>query len=194
MRKQNSTAKKATRKEPTAHASAVAVMDIEDKRARKEARMVTAFLNGDSPDFLSEAVLRAIDAAFDHFQMSRPQDDCGIADYDEQNLYPLFLKTKLHSPEESEASLARHIVAIVNHPKTPEYLDRKIRDFVTDATNIQSASGESLLDRWTYDPKTIAACVAWANEADDKKEIAAELTANIKANDNAKGAYAGGVQ
>lgn len=69
----------------------------EDKRARREAKAVTAFLNGHSPDFLTEAMLATIDDAFDHFGMARPQDDCGQAEYDENNLYPLFLKTKLVS-------------------------------------------------------------------------------------------------
>jgi hypothetical protein len=64
----------------------------EDNRARREARTIAAFLNGGPPDFLMTAMLTAIAEAFDYFGMPQPDGD-----YDEQNLRPLFLKTKLIS-------------------------------------------------------------------------------------------------
>jgi hypothetical protein len=64
----------------------------EDKRVRREARTIAAFLNGGPPDFLMEAMLTAIAEAVDYFGLPQPDGD-----YDEQNLQPLFLKTKLIS-------------------------------------------------------------------------------------------------
>ncbi len=83
--------------------------------------------------------------------------------------------------EKTEASLARHILAIMDHPKTPNNLYNKIADFITDSTNIRDSAGESLLDRWTYSPETVTALVTWAKEADDKKEIAEELMGKANA-------------
>ncbi|SRR6266545_237382 len=84
-------------------------------------------------------------------------------------------------PHTSEAGLAAHVIAILNHPKVPNALYNAIGNFITDSTNIKDSTGESLVDRWTYAPATVAAACAWAKEEDDNKEIAAELTARVNA-------------
>ncbi len=70
----------------------------EDQRARREARSVADFLNGwGVPDFLMESILITLFDAFDHFGMPHPEGD-----FDERNLQPLFLKTKLTHLREFE--------------------------------------------------------------------------------------------
>ena len=57
------------------------------------------FFEGGPPDFLMEAMLITLTAAFDHFGLPKPVSAIGegLGDYDAQNLQPLFLKTKLFS-------------------------------------------------------------------------------------------------
>jgi hypothetical protein len=71
----------------------------EEKEAQRAAKTVTAFLNGGPPDFLMEAVLIALAAAFDHFGLKHPYLDPENTetDYNEHNLLPLFRKTRLTS-------------------------------------------------------------------------------------------------
>ena len=86
-------------------------------------------------------------------------------------LQALFKRSRMLSLEDiekSEAGLARHIIAIANHPKVPCSLYNSIGDFVTDGTMIKDAAGETLLDRWAYMPETVTAIVKWANESDYK--------------------------
>ena len=80
----------------------------------------------------------------------------------------------------TEAALAEHILAIMNHPKVPNALYNAVGNFITDSTNIKDAQGESLLDRWCYEPETVAALCAMAKEEDDNKEMAEELEARIE--------------
>jgi len=143
------------------------------------------FMNsGKIPDFLSSVVMMAIDHACDHVGFSRPQYEKGFENDDLHLLANLCRRTRMLTTTElemTEAALARHIIAIVNHPKCPNSLYSHVADFVTDGTNLKNSSGESLVDRWAYAPETVTAVVEWANEADDNKEIAAELTARANA-------------
>ena len=65
------------------------------EEARQAARIVDAFLKGGPPDFLMEATLSALDQAFDHCGIQKPSDELGVLDYTEENLYPVFLRTRL---------------------------------------------------------------------------------------------------
>ncbi len=67
----------------------------EPERARQEANTVANFLEGGPPDFLMEAMLNTLGAAFDHFGLPKPMSAIGegVGEYDAQNLQPLFLKT-----------------------------------------------------------------------------------------------------
>jgi len=81
----------------------------------------------------------------------------------------------------SDTGLADHILAIMNDPKCPDALYNKIAGFVTDCTNIKDSTGETLLDRWCYEPATINALCACAKEEDERKEIAEETMEKAKA-------------
>jgi hypothetical protein len=160
---EKNTKRTAKRKEPTAHAQAVAVMD---------------FMNSNAPEFIRCAVVDAIDRACEHLDPHRPFKlyyEKGSERNDMDVLMAVCKRTKLLSlsaMEHTEAGLARHVIAIVNHPKVPNALYNKVADFVTSATNIQDSTGETLLDRWAYAPETVTALLTWAKEADEKEEIA----------------------
>jgi hypothetical protein len=77
--------------------------------------------------------------------------------------------------ENSVQGLARHVLAIKNHPLCPDRLYDAICDFITDGTNLKDESGDTLLNCWAYDPKTVEAILVWAKSDDDKCEMAAEL-------------------
>ncbi|MGI9068618.1 MAG: hypothetical protein ACR2HX_19720 [Pyrinomonadaceae bacterium] len=81
---------------------ALHVSETELQRAKAEAKHVEDFLNTDSPDFLSNLMLTALDRAFEHFGLPRPEmpDDQEVGNYNAENLEPLFLKTKLLSWDE----------------------------------------------------------------------------------------------
>ncbi len=110
----------------------------EVKRARREARTVAAFLNGGAPDFLMGAMMSAIDDAFNYHGLPKPSDDLGVKDYDEQNLYPLFLKTKLTNwgdlyPDEHRVSDS--VLELLHNPQTPEALYQAVAGFLCDQSN-----------------------------------------------------------
>jgi hypothetical protein len=67
----------------------------DQERARREARTVAAFLNGGPPDFLMTVMMDAIGGAFLYHGIPEPGEPGAPDDYTEENLYPLFLKTKL---------------------------------------------------------------------------------------------------
>jgi len=89
---------------------ALHVSETELQRAKAEAKHVEDFLNTDSPDFLSDLMLTALDRAFEHFGLPRPQapDDQGVGDYNVENLEPLFLKTKLVSWNDIDQGARSH--------------------------------------------------------------------------------------
>jgi len=68
----------------------------------------------------------------------------------------------------TEAELAAHVHAILAHPLTPNSLYEAVAAFVCDGTNIKNTQGETLLERWSDSPETIAAVIAWTNERDDR--------------------------
>lgn len=70
------------------------------------------------------------------------------------------------------ADLACCILSILENPKTPVALWNAVAHWTTDATNIKNQTGDSLLSAWSRQPATIAACIKWANEADDLQEMA----------------------
>lgn len=163
--------KKSTKRTPkkkaaTPHASALTVMN---------------FMNsGLPPDFLVNAVMRTIDQACDYVGFARLMYEPGTEGDDLRLLANLVRRTQARNVtdndlEQSQAGLARHIAAIMDHPETPNDLHSAIADCVTHYTNIQDSDGDSLLDRWTYHPDTITACLKYAKEAEDKKEAAEQL-------------------
>ena len=75
---------------------------------------------------------------------------------------------EMAKPAKPEAELAAHVKAIIEHPLTPASLYEAVAAFVCDGTNIKNAEGETLLERWSDSPETIAAVIAWTNERDDR--------------------------
>lgn len=124
--------------------------ETDEEVAKAEAKLVAYFLEGGLPDFLMNAILPVIDRAFDHFGLPKPECDpsigSGLGDYDEENLYPLFLKTKLTSLEEiwpneddtfeeTPSNLARSIAHILSSSLSPARLKREVGDFVNDISS-----------------------------------------------------------
>ena len=76
------------------------------------------------------------------------------------------LKTfTLHLSEREQ--LARHILAVYNHPLTPVDLYNHVANFVTDGTGLKDEVGKTLLDDWAFSPETIAIIVDLANKHDN---------------------------
>lgn len=73
------------------------INETDEQRAKAEAQLVARFLQGGPPDFLMEAMLAALDRAWEHV-FGQPHDP--YEDYTAENLEPLFLKTKLISWDE----------------------------------------------------------------------------------------------
>jgi hypothetical protein len=97
--------------------------ETDETRARAEAEAVNTFLYSGVPDFLMEAILCAIDNAFDHFKMAKPDSDMGegTGDYTEENLYPLFLKTKFTNWGDMYSDKQRvldSVTQLLENPKT----------------------------------------------------------------------------
>ena len=88
--------------------------------------------------------------------------------------------------EKSEAGLATHILAILDHPQTPNALYDAVAEWVNEATQLKSSQGDSLLSRWSRDPRTVEACISWGVEADELKQTAEENMARVNANGGAK--------
>lgn len=66
-------------------------------------------------------------------------------------------------------AVAAAIVTLLNNPETPKDLHNAVGEWVTSATNIEDAEGESLCSRWTNHPDTVRACVEWYHDAADRK-------------------------
>lgn len=133
--------KRGAQREPSfrnGNLSTIVDTPAEKKRARREAKTVAAFLEGGPPDFLMEATLSAIDDAFDHHGLQKPRDCEGIDDYDEQNLCPLFLKTKLSSWGDfysGEQRVSDSILELLHNPQTPADLFEAVAQFVCEQSN-----------------------------------------------------------
>jgi hypothetical protein len=165
MRKNKRTAKK----EPTAHASAIAVME---------------FLNSAAPDFLTSIVMETIERACEHLDPHPfyPTYEPGQEDHDKILLTALAKRSKLMSLrdlEESKASLARHIAAIYKHPLTPTRLYNAIGDFIVEGSNMKISACElnsdslvdtrsdiTLAEEWTWQPQTIERIIELTNKYD----------------------------
>ncbi len=157
-----STKRTAKRKEPNAHASAVAILE---------------FMNSNKiPDFLANVVQETIDHVCQHldphrpFKMSYAPED---ASHDMNILMAVCRRTRmldLQALENSEAGLARHILAIYNHPLTPTNLYNHVADFVTSGTNLKDENGNTPLDDWAFSTRTVSQIVGLANQH-DKNEI-----------------------
>jgi hypothetical protein len=158
------TSEKTSRKEPTAHAQAGAVMEFMNSRK--------------IPDFLSTVVMETIDRAceyLDPHQAFKPYYEEGSERHDRDILIALCRRTRmlrLAQIEESEAGLARHIKAILEHPNCPNDLFNKVADWVTTGTNVKDADGESLIDRWAWAPETLTAIVNWTLQEQHREEDA----------------------
>ena len=175
--KKNSTAKRTTKKEPTAHAQALAVME---------------FMNsGKIPDFLSTVVMETIDRACEHLDPHnpfKPYYEPGSERHDMDVLMALCKRTRmlrLAEIKESEAGLARHIAAIYKHPLTPSRLHNAIGDFITDGTNLKISACESnsdslvdtrgditLVEEWSWQPQTIERIIEMTNKYENAEEAA----------------------
>lgn len=69
------------------------------------------------------------------------------------------------------AKVTAAVLTIITNPATPTNLYDKVQEWITEATTIKPPSGgDSLLGRWSNHPDTVAACVAWSQEADEKEE------------------------
>ena len=119
------------------------IPESDDATAEREARVVTTFLNTGMPDFLMTCVLSAIDQAFDHVGVPRPDVH---EDYDENNLKPLFLRTKLTRYDDlwnERERLAFAVSEIIQIKSTPRELFEAVADFVA------SAQGGDVRKHWT---------------------------------------------
>jgi hypothetical protein len=106
--------------------------------AQRNAQVVATFLETGAPDFLMEAVLSAIDNAFAYTGLSRPTVPEGIADYDKDNLVPLFLETRLVSWGEMYADKDRvkdAIYTLLHNKATPADLYEAVAEFVCEQSN-----------------------------------------------------------
>jgi len=75
--------------------------------------------------------------------------------------------------------LAAAVLTIINSNETPDDLYHKVTQWLCDAGQIRDSEGESLLDRWSRAPETVAACLEWAREADHKKSLAEEIVGKV---------------
>jgi len=154
------------RKEPTTHASAVAVLEF--------------MQSGKAPDFLYTVIKEAIEHACDHLDPHRESypdyaDPYGIT---KDHLIAVFKRmrigeVRLQDMEDSAASLARHIKAVYDHPLTPVRLWNDIGDFVTDGSNLrvsEDPKGDTLLSEWTGSTATIARIIELANKYDKAED------------------------
>ncbi|MEP6742137.1 MAG: hypothetical protein ABJB61_06515 [bacterium] len=155
----------AKRKQATAHASAVAVME---------------FLNGPAPDFLSAIVQETIDRACEHLDPHNPFYVTHEPEHEKQDmdlLTAMCRRTRMLSLDDMEntsAGLARRIRAVYRHPLTPVKLYDSIGNFVTDGTNLEVSACEldtdggdtNLIGEWTWRPETIQRVIELSNTYD----------------------------
>jgi len=183
--KKNITPKKTTkrtakRKGPSAHASAVAVLE---------------FINsGQVPDFLASVVKETIKQACEHLDPHPffPTYDAKSDGVDESILMSIFKRATPmfgRDLEDSKAALARHIAAVYRHPLTPVRLYNHVGNFITDGTSIKisacEASADSLVDRsdsitlaeeWTWNRRTIERIIDAYNTYEDRNEEVSHAT------------------
>ncbi len=117
--------------------------ETEEEAAKAEARLIAHFLDGGPPDFLMEAMLAALDKAWEHV-FGQPHDP--HEDYSADNLEPLFMKTKMISwdqmwpdddvetPEPRNEKVLEAMSELLNNPETPSDLYEAVAEFVCEAT------------------------------------------------------------
>jgi len=178
MRKDPTTAKtKKPKREPvvvpiigTVDDEGVHLRESTPEEARKEAGAVAAFLKATTPDFLTEVVLLTLDDAFEHFGMLRPVDKEGeLADYDEENLWPLFVHTKLTSWDDlwpDKRRLATAVSDILSSEETPKELHDAVASFVLKVAADRAGFAEGGF--WTE--KMLERLLVWHEEKTKTKE------------------------
>jgi hypothetical protein len=122
----------------------------ERDRVQSEVTTILNFFESRSPDFISTAVIDAIDLACDHLGIHRPtyDDDDPKAGTAQTGaiLTQLFAKTKLFSLDEVNrvADLSQAISHIATSPITPERLRREVGDFINDISSRIDDSPEKI--------------------------------------------------
>lgn len=90
-----------------------------------------------APDFLTTAVLVALDAAAGREKLDIWRETKRGPEFDQRALAALFTRTRMLDlappPPDSRAALAAHIVALMAHPLVPLRLYHEIGDFICDA-------------------------------------------------------------
>lgn len=154
------------------------------------AKHVLAFLNSGAPDFLTTLVWDAIDRACEHVAVVdgpaasyAPQPfkmihEPGYEKHDMNVLTLMCQRTRMVSLadlEKTGISLARHILAVYEHPRTPVGLFNSIGNFITDGTSLKVSACEfnvnpvrggdsTLLDDFTRNPRTVERVIEFANK------------------------------
>ncbi|HKZ02265.1 MAG TPA: hypothetical protein VJ180_08500 [Pyrinomonadaceae bacterium] len=168
--RKSSKRKRITQRSATAHASAVAVLELMN--------------SGKVPEFLYTAIKETIAHAAEYLNRDpfyptfrRTDSDRSVDKNILMSIFSLAVERKLTSREleNTPTALARHVVAIYKHPLTPANLCNAIGEFVTDGTNEKYSTCEvspevffpgdvSLVEEWSWRPETIARIIKLSNK------------------------------
>jgi hypothetical protein len=111
----------------------------DEETAKRYAKAVSTFLEGGMPDFLLTAVIEALDFAREYHD----QRPLVMEDYDADNLWPLFMKTKFTrwsdiSQEPDADKIVRAMSELLHNPETPQGLFCAVAEFVTEQSNVDA--------------------------------------------------------